>query len=437
MAFSQSWNGGGLLAGIGGNNTNAPQVTDVNSTLALIRNNNELDRSGANNTGLQALQGLSGVAQAYQQAAQQDAQAAFNQAHAKAWDTGDTSVLRQFAAQNPAFVDQAQKAVSHLNDQQKSDIGSLAAGMRVSLSQGPQAFSKFVNSNADALNRVGADPNTVLQMGVTDPRQAQQFVDTLGMSSLGGKDYFDTVDKQQGRQIDASKLQETIRSNQAGESLQSRGQDIQIRGQNISAQNSALDRQIRMAELQDKGLDRQIARETNLARLDELRQKQSDAQQKAADARQLKTQTAQQTYDTFNTALGTIAELKAAPGLGKAVGLSSMFPTLPGSDAANFEATLDTFKAQTFLPMVQSMKGMGALSDAEGKKLTDAVGALSTKMSETEFNRSLNRIEGQLRSKLSAAQKTFGVPMQAATPQTPATQAPAAQGGGYSNLWGD
>lgn len=435
MAFSQSWNGGGLLAGIGGNNTNAPQVTDVNSTLALIRNNNELDRSGANNTGLQALQGLGGVAQAYQQAAQQDAQAAFNQAHAKAWDTGDTSVLRQFAAQNPAFVDQAQKAVSHLNDQQKSDIGSLAAGMRVSLSQGPQAFSKFVNSNADALNRVGADPNTVLQMGVTDPRQAQQFVDTLGMSSLGGKDYFDTVDKQQGRQIDASKLQETIRSNQAGESLQSRGQDIQIRGQNISAQNSALDRQIRMAELQDKGLDRQIARETNLARLTELQQKQSDAQQKAADARQLKTQTAQQTYDTFNTALGTIAELKAAPGLGKAVGLNSMFPTLPGSDAANFEATLDTFKAQTFLPMVQSMKGMGALSDAEGKKLTDAVGALSTKMSEPEFNRSLNRIENQLRSKLKTAQKTFGVPMQAAQPEE--AQAAVAQGGGYSNLWGN
>jgi len=432
MAMSQPWNGGGLLAGIGGSNSNAPQVSDVNGTLALIRNNNEFDRSGANNIGLQALQGIGGVAQAYQQAAQQEAQAAFNQAHAQAWESGDTSVLRQFAAQNPAFVEQAQKAVSHLNDQQKSDIGSLAAGMRVSLSQGPQAFSKFVNSNADALNRVGADPNAVLQIGVTDPKQAQQFVDTLGMSSLGGKDYFDAVDKQQGRQLDASKLQETIRSNQAGEALQSRGQEIQIRGQNISAQNAALDRQIRMAELQDKGLDRQIARETNQARLDELRQKQVDAQQKAADARQQKVQTAQQTYDTFNTALDTISELKSSPGLSKAVGLRSAFPTVPGSDAANFEAQLDTFKAQTFLPMVQSMKGMGALSDAEGKKLTDAVGALSTKMSETEFNRSLNRIENQLRSKLSTAQKTYGIPME--QPQTaPAT----GQQGGFSSLWGN
>lgn len=235
MAMSQPWNGGGLLAGIGGMNANAPQANDANGALSLIRQNNDIQRSGANNLGLQALQGMGGVAQAYQQAAKQEAQGAFNQAHAKAWQTGDTSLLRQFAAQNPAFVEQAQQAVAHLNDQQKSDIGTLAAGMRVSLSQGPQAFSKFVNQNTSALARVGADPNTVLQMGVTDPQQAQQFVDTLGMSSLGGKDYFDSIDKQQGRIIDRGRLQETVRSNQAGESLQSRGQNIQMRGQDIQA----------------------------------------------------------------------------------------------------------------------------------------------------------------------------------------------------------
>lgn len=239
MALSQAWNGGGLLAGIGGANMNAPQANDVNATLALIRDNNAQQTSGANNMGLQALQGLGGVAQAYQQSAMAEGQKAFNQAHAQAWATGDTSLLRQFALQNPAFVEKAQQAVGHLNDQQKADIGSLAAGMRVSLSQGPEAFSKFVNSNGSALQRVGADPGTVLQMGVTDPQQAQQFVDTLGMSSLGGKDYFDAVDKQQGRKIDVGKLQETIRSNQAGEAIQVRGQDVSAatarRGQDITA----------------------------------------------------------------------------------------------------------------------------------------------------------------------------------------------------------
>lgn len=253
MAMSQPWNGGGLLAGIGGMNANAPQANDVNGALSLIRENNDIQRSGANNLGLQALQGMGGVAQDYQQAAKQEAQIAFNQAHAQAWESGDTSALRQFAVQNPAFVEQAQQAVAHLNDQQKSDIGALAAGMRVSLSQGPQAFSKYVNENTSALARVGADPNTVLQMGVTDPQQAQQFVDTLGMSSLGGKDYFDTIDKQQGRVIDRGRLQETVRSNQAGEALQSRGQDIQIRGQNISASTARRGQDMAYQRAQSRG----------------------------------------------------------------------------------------------------------------------------------------------------------------------------------------
>lgn len=340
----------------------------------------------------------------------------------------DPAKLQALAVKYPSQIGAIRDQLQFKDAQDVSAVSTATSDLQAAAQVGPEAVAQALVKHAGTVQQKGASPQQLMQMYVNDPAQFNNFLGTVKLGALSAKDQF-------GVQNDQQKLALTQRGQDLSAETARRGQDITMRGQNISAQNSALDRQIRMAELQDKGLDRQIARETNLARLDELRQKQSDAQQKAADARQLKTQTAQQTYDTFNTALGTIAELKAAPGLGKAVGLSSMFPTLPGSDAANFEATLDTFKAQTFLPMVQSMKGMGALSDAEGKKLTDAVGALSTKMSETEFNRSLNRIEGQLRSKLSAAQKTFGVPMQAAQPE--AAQSPAAQGGGFSNLWGN
>ena len=42
--------------------------------------------------------------------------------------------------------------------------------------------------------------------------------------------------------------------------------------------------------------------------------------------------------------------------------------------------------------MPAQLKGMGALSDAEGKKLTAAVGALDPKMGETAFRASVDRI---------------------------------------------
>lgn len=52
-----TWQGtnGGLLAGIGGVNSNAPSVNDIGNTLQLIRQNNDIERSGANNVGLTAV----------------------------------------------------------------------------------------------------------------------------------------------------------------------------------------------------------------------------------------------------------------------------------------------------------------------------------------------------------------------------------------------
>lgn len=95
---------------------------------------------------------------------------------------------------------------------------------------------------------------------------------------------------------------------------------------------------------------------------------------------------------SFDTMLGTLERLAAHPGLSRSVGLTGAFPTMPGSDSANFQAELNTFQSQAFLPMVAQLKGMGALSDAEGKKLTAAVGALDPKMGEKAFRDSVARI---------------------------------------------
>lgn len=133
-------------------------------------------------------------------------------------------------------------------------------------------------------------------------------------------------------------------------------------------------------------------------------------------------------------ALQSIETLLQSPGRDRAVGIGSMFPTLPGSDAATFEAQLDTLKAQTFIPMVAQLKGMGALSDAEGKKLSEAVGALSLKMGDVAFKTSLNQIKKTLSdAKTRGAQKITAI-NQAASSQYKGESTPSgsAQGGGLS-----
>lgn len=429
-----TWQGtnGGLLAGIGGVNSNAPSVNDIGNTLQLIRQNNDIERSGANNVGLTALQGLSGIAGVFQQEKQAQRQKEFQQAYANAYASGDRGALRQLATQYPDQIESVRKGMGFIDEDQRNSIGTLAAGARLA-SSSPEAMQSWLQNNAKELTRVGVDPNNVVQMYQQNPSGFGEFVDHLGMAALGPIDYFNVQDKMAGREIDRGRLAETIRSNQAGEALQQRGQDITVRGQNISAQNAALSREIQRAELQDKVLDRQIARETNQIKLDELKQKQADVRQKAEIAKADRQASAQGAVDTFSTALDSLNEIEQSPGLSKAVGIRSAFPTVPGSDAANFEARLDTFKAQTFLPMVQSMKGMGALSDAEGKKLSDAVGALSPKMSEKAFRDSIGKIRNQLESKLSTVKKQFDY--QEPVQNAPVQQSPA--GSNFSSLWGD
>ncbi|HAO5544098.1 TPA: acyltransferase [Escherichia coli] len=429
-----TWQGsnGGLLAGIGGVNSNAPSINDIGNTLQLIRQNNDIERSGANNVGLTALQGLSGIAGVFQQEKQARRQKEFQQAYANAYASGDRGALRQLATQYPDQIESVRKGMGFIDEDQRNSIGTLAAGARLAASS-PEAMQSWLQNNAKELTRVGVDPNSVAQMYQQNPSGFGEFVDHLGMAALGPIDYFNVQDKMAGREIDRGRLAETIRSNQAGEALTARGQDIQIRGQNISAQNAALSREIQRAELQEKALDRQIARESNQLKLEELKQKQADVRQKADIARADRQAAAQSAVDTFSTALDSLNEIEQSPGLSKAVGIRSAFPTVPGSDAANFEARLDTFKAQTFLPMVQSLKGMGALSDAEGKKLSDAVGALSPKMSEKAFRDSIGKIRNQLESKLITVKKQFDY--QEPVQNTPGQQ--STTGSNFSSLWGD
>ena len=121
--------------------------------------------------------------------------------------------------------------------------------------------------------------------------------------------------------------------------------------------------------------------------------------------------------DSIDTTLGTLQTLLESPGMKAGVGFSSLFPSLPGGDAATFDAQLETFRAQNFIPMVSQLKGMGALSDAEGNKLLAAVGALNPKMGEKAFQDSLLNIQANLnRAKTSLEKRTADLYRNRVTP---------------------
>ncbi|HAN1629096.1 TPA: acyltransferase [Escherichia coli] len=382
--WQQGINSGGFLAGIGTQNENALKASDINATLGLIRENNELARSGVNNVGLTALRGLAGVADIYNQEQQQKAISAFNKVHADAWASGDPSGLFKFAQENPAFVAQAQQAFSGLNEQQRNDMGDLAMRANVALSQGPEAYSKFITDNKDRLNRVGANADWMIQTGIQNPEQLSHMLTTMTLGAVGPDKMLDYQDKMVGRQQEQQRINETIRNN---DMTNARG----WASNNIAQQNVNL----RRMELEDKKYDRLIANETNALKLAELQDKRLQNQQAMEQAKRDKADAYNSGMDNLSRTIETATKVLNSPGFTGYFGtnlnpLSSRF--IPGTEAADTETLVDTLKSQGFLSGIQQMKGMGALSNAEGQKVMDAIGSLSPNQSEKSARAAIKTI---------------------------------------------
>lgn len=234
-----TWNqqgSGGFLGGIGLNNTNAPKASDANATLAMIRENNDLQRSGANNIGLQLAQGLGGLGEMYKQQQAQQRDKEFQSLWGKAYASGDRDAMRQLMATYPDQAEKITSGMQGISEDVRESLGNIASGYRMAINSGNA--TDYIRKNADELRRLGIDPQQALAMANENPKGAIELADHIGMSALGPDKYFDVQDKIEGRSIDRDKLSETVRSNQASEALKREGHQIQIRGQNISAQNS-------------------------------------------------------------------------------------------------------------------------------------------------------------------------------------------------------
>jgi len=131
--------------------------------------------------------------------------------------------------------------------------------------------------------------------------------------------------------------------------------------------------------------------------------------------------TAQAQIDSSQHALDTITSLRADPlmkdtkgnwiaGMGTTLG--KILGAVPGTENKDFRGQLESLKSQVFLPAVQQVKGMGALSNAEGEKLTAAVAALDADMSPKAFQNALGVVERYMQKGLQKGLASKAVPVQ-------------------------
>lgn len=115
---------------------------------------------------------------------------------------------------------------------------------------------------------------------------------------------------------------------------------------------------------------------------------------------QTKNSAAQDQFDTLQSSIGTVDSLMKHPGLEGWFGAGSISgkqaAMIPGTDAKDFRAQLDTLKSQEFLSKIKEMQGMGALSNAEGDKIGAAIANLDPDQSQKQLINNLGIIRATM-----------------------------------------
>lgn len=109
----------------------------------------------------------------------------------------------------------------------------------------------------------------------------------------------------------------------------------------------------------------------------------------------------QSQLEGIDRSLQTIDAITKSPGLdgffmGTGTLLGKVSQYIPGSDRKDLQGLVDTLTSQQFLTSIKEMQGMGALSDAEGKRIASAVATLDLDMSPKAFKNALGVVRSTL-----------------------------------------
>jgi len=108
--------------------------------------------------------------------------------------------------------------------------------------------------------------------------------------------------------------------------------------------------------------------------------------------------------DNASRTLQTIEQIRSHPGKPYALGAAAIVPGIPGTQQRGFINLVEQAKGQTFLEAFNSLRGGGAITEAEGAKATQALARLDRAQSPQDFEQALADLEGVVRAGLTRAQ---------------------------------
>jgi hypothetical protein len=262
-----------------------------------------------------------------------------------------------------------------------------------------------------ALRADGSSPEKVMERINQVAQQPNALQNLIEESKLGSDEYARLVKDRAGQQI-------TVRGQNIQAQTTRRGQDIQAgttrRGQDITAETTRRGQDIPERRERDLTFQQNLAaaRATGI----ELAKNKVEAQAALPKA----IRTAEDAIAVMDLAVGDAKiskdgkELEVpegkrapAPGFESYVGMTLMpFARFAeGSPAASFERVQKQLEGQAFLSAFESLRGGGAIANAEGQQATAALFRANKAQSEVEYIKAIREAQYHARRAVEAARK--------------------------------
>lgn len=317
----------------------------------------------------------------------------------------------------PSLAEPLTKAWTAKNTAQQQAHASdlLQVGAAIKSGQ-PEVAADYLTKKADAMEAGGAPPQEVqalrAHIGVIKAHpefalgqiQAMLAVNPLGKEAAGALATFGAESRAQQQapaELAIKQAQASKGTTEAGIAAATAPESIAKAG--LENVNLAQDAESKAAQRNIAALNVQIAQansETERGRLTLERDKLTN--ELALKTRERATD-AQNHLDEINRSLGTVDRLMKHPGLtggvlgGTGTMSGNLLAHIPGSEDADFRLQLETLKSQEFMNGIAHMKGTGALSNEEGRRVEQLVASLDPNQSVKQFKEQLGIIQTTLK----------------------------------------
>lgn len=347
-----------------------------------------------------------------QQQQQLEAEKAFQADWNEAWNSGDQRKIMDLTGKYPSQMKAIRDGIGIRDEQHQKAVNDMANDLAVARQVGtPQAIAQAISKHQNTLKGI-ATPEETMQMALSNPAGFDNLVNAVRLSTMPADQQFDVRDKQEGRA-------ETARHNLASEANTREGNALSYKsamtGHSIAAQRLQLDREIRIAETQEKVLDRKLQREKNELEREKLQQQIGEAREKSAAAKNEKLNSVIGSFDDLNAALNVGKELKGHVNEHSTVvsrnqgGFLGMFPNWT-DDTKTLAAKTDEYNLKVVLPALRGTFG-GNPTEGERTALMQSQNNLKNATSQEDYLRELDKSQNIIIGMQKRQVKSLGIPV--------------------------